>query len=756
MHGKEEYKSLAFWVSLRCYGFAVLTTFLAGELTLLLPLVAERTPFLFFFAAVMLSTWYGGFRPALLTIFLAMLWSAYFLLPPVHSASGGLSANMLQLSLFVAVALLLSVLHARQQRATAVERLQREYWQTTLASIGDAVVVTNAQGYVTEMNPVAEALTGWTLAEASNKTLSDVFVIINEETRQTVENPVSKVLRTGMVAGLANHTVLRTKTGKEVPVDDSAAPIRDATGHLLGIVLIFRDITARRQAEAASLQLAAIVESSDDAIISKTLDGVVTSWNAAAERMFGYRAEEMIGQPILRLLPEERHNEERLILERLRRGEHVDHFETVRRTKEGRLLDVSISISPLRDERGVLIGASKISRDITARKQAEQALRESEEKYRQLFDSIDEGFCIMEKVESKAGEAVEFRYVEANRAFVAQSGVDDVVGKTIQQALPGESKGWSELYDVILRTGEPRRFERALVARRRTLDLYAFRVEDGTRRRVAVLFKDITSRKQAEEAQVQLLAEVQRANDELQDFASIIAHDLNAPLRTVANFVQLLARRYQGKFDTTAEEYMTLIVDGAQRMQHMIEDLLAYARAGGQNESLTAVDWEALLTHVLKNLQGAIGKSGATITYDPLPTISGDATRLGQVLQNLIANALKFRGPAPPHIHVSAQRQEKKWVFAVRDNGIGFDPQYAEQIFAVFQRLHSRQEYPGTGIGLAICKKIVERHGGRIWVESEVGKGATFFFALPDAERNELTGNHEESREGNRSTLRPG
>ena len=361
------------------YSIAVLVVVVAGGLTALLPAVAEGTPFLFFFAAVMVSAWYGGLGPSLLTILLAAVWSVAFVLPAQAALHGGTQAKMLRLSLFMGVTLLMSALHTRQRRATAVEHLQREYWQTTLTSIGDAVIVTDTRGNVTAMNPDAQRLTGWSLETAQGRALADVFVIVNEETRQPVEDPVRKVLRTGTVAGLANHTVLITKERREIPIDDSAAPIRDASGQLQGIVLVFRDITARRQAEEASLRLAAIVESSDDAILSKSLDGVVTSWNVGAERLFGYRAEEMIGQPILRLLPEDRHEEEYAILERLRRGERVNPFETVRRAKDGRLLDMSITVSPLRDARGRIIGASKIARDITERKRAEEALRRAKE-----------------------------------------------------------------------------------------------------------------------------------------------------------------------------------------------------------------------------------------------------------------------------------------------------------------------------------------------------------------------------------------
>jgi light-regulated signal transduction histidine kinase (bacteriophytochrome) len=250
---------------------------------------------------------------------------------------------------------------------------------------------------------------------------------------------------------------------------------------------------------------------------------------------------------------------------------------------------------------------------------------------------------------------------------------------------------------------------------------------------VAVIFKDITARKQAEAARTRLLAKMQRSNEEFQQFAHIVSHDLNEPLRTITSFVQLLTRRLQGRLDAEAAEYLAFVEEGAQRLHHLLADLLAYTRAGGESQKVGAVDGDALFARVVADLHLAIAESGATITQDPLPTVWGDATRLGQVVQNLIGNALKFRDSSLPRIHVSAQRQGEEWVFSVRDNGIGLDPKQAERVFGVFQRLHTRQEYAGTGIGLAICKKIIERHGGRIWVESEVGKGATFFFTLPAA-----------------------
>jgi PAS domain S-box-containing protein len=257
-------------------------------------------------------------------------------------------------------------------------RRQARILEVTLASIGDAVIVTDAEGRVTFLNAVAERLTGWSAEEARYRPLPAVFQIVNEHTRQPVEDPVGKVLRTGMVAGLANHTVLLSRTGQEAPIDDSAAPIQLPDGQIFGVVLIFRDITEQRQAEHARGWLASIVESSEDAIIGKRLDGTITSWNPAAARLFGYSPEEIIGQPVTRIIPPELQPEEEDILRRLKRGERVEHFETVRLARDGRRVDVSLTISPIKNEAGEVVGASKIARDISKRKQTELLLRDAD------------------------------------------------------------------------------------------------------------------------------------------------------------------------------------------------------------------------------------------------------------------------------------------------------------------------------------------------------------------------------------------
>jgi PAS domain S-box-containing protein len=387
------------------YGLAVAAVAAATLLTFALRGAlgweSVRIVFIFFFPAVLVTALRAGRGPAALAIALSALAGNYLFLAPFYSLSPGFEESS-QTALFVFVAATVVYLSDRSRRAEAAVRLGEESLATTLRSIGDAVIATDREGRVAFMNPVAERLTGWEAAEARGRPLAEVFHILNEETRAEIESPVARVLREGVVVGLANHTVLVARDGRETPIEDSAAPIKEPHGRTTGVVLVFHDISERRQAEAARERLAAIIASSDDAIIGKTLDGTVTSWNEAAERLYGYAAEEVVGRPISVIVPPERADELADILARLRRGERIDHFETVRVRKDGSRIEVSVTISPVADAEGRLIGASTITRDITERRrgeeereqllQREQAARAateaSEQHYRALADAM--------------------------------------------------------------------------------------------------------------------------------------------------------------------------------------------------------------------------------------------------------------------------------------------------------------------------------------------------------------------------------
>jgi light-regulated signal transduction histidine kinase (bacteriophytochrome) len=253
---------------------------------------------------------------------------------------------------------------------------------------------------------------------------------------------------------------------------------------------------------------------------------------------------------------------------------------------------------------------------------------------------------------------------------------------------------------------------------------------------VTAAIRDITGRKTAEALLLQKLDELSRSNEELAQFAYVASHDLQEPLRMVASYTQLLSRRYKGKLDSDADEFIAFAVDGAGRMQRLIQDLLLYSRVGTKGRDLLATSSEDALQQALMNLRNAIEESGAQVTHDPLPAVLADEMQLVQLFQNLVGNAIKYQSPGIPRVHIAAARDgDKTWSFSVKDNGLGIDSQYFKKIFGMFQRLHKREEFAGTGIGLAICKKIVERHGGSISVESEPGQGSTFRFALAGSEK---------------------
>jgi light-regulated signal transduction histidine kinase (bacteriophytochrome) len=244
--------------------------------------------------------------------------------------------------------------------------------------------------------------------------------------------------------------------------------------------------------------------------------------------------------------------------------------------------------------------------------------------------------------------------------------------------------------------------------------------------------RNITDRKLAEQERERLLSDLARSNKELEHFAYVASHDLQEPLRMVTSFLQLLQRRYEGRLDEKADEYIHFAVDGVDRMHNLIEALLSYSRITKRGAEFKPVNADHALSHALANLTAAIAETGATVTTDSLPTISGDETQLVQLFQNLIGNGIKYqKAGARAVVHISAKQDGANWVFSVQDNGIGIEAQHFDAVFQIFQRLHTRSQYPGTGIGLAICKRIVERHHGRIWIESSPGQGTTFFFTMP-------------------------
>ncbi|MGE5403119.1 MAG: sensor histidine kinase [Ignavibacteriales bacterium] len=363
-------------------------------------------------------------------------------------------------------------------------------------------------------------------------------------------------------------------------------------------------------------------------------------------------------------------------------------------------------------------------------KQAEYALRESEMQFRnvweysfdgmRLIDSggiirlVNEAFC---KMVDKPKEELEGRLF----TDIYKSEQDEKLLKAIRRISSGSIVPRYE-EEFILWNGWHRWFE----VSNNLLEM------DGNPRLLLSIFRDITDRKKVEEKLTQTISKLEASNKELEQFAYVASHDLQEPLRMISSYTQLLAKKYQEQLDETAREFINYAVDGSIRMQTLIKDLLAYSRITTKARAFEMVDCNDILDEVLDDLKISIEENKATIKTGHLPVISADPTQFRQLLQNLLSNALKFRTAKNPEIEIKTERGTNEWIFSITDNGIGIDPQYFSRIFLLFQRLHDRDSYPGTGIGLAICKKIVERHGGRIWLESEADRGTAFYFTMPD------------------------
>jgi len=370
-------------------------------------------------------------------------------------------------------------------------------------------------------------------------------------------------------------------------------------------------------------------------------------------------------------------------------------------------------------------------RDITERQRAQVELQTSETKYRELHESIRDAFVEI---------SLEGRIIDFNHEYLNMLGysADELRRLTYQELTPEKwhaaeaeivdqqimKRGHSDVYEKEYRRKDGSVFPVELRA-------FLLRGPDGQPTNIWGIARDITARKATEAELKKAIEDLARSNKELEQFAYVASHDLQEPLRMVASYTQLLAQRYENQLDDKAKMYIGYAVDGALRMQQLIQDLLTYSRLNTQAKPLKLTDVNQVLLDVFRNLQVAIDESGASVTSVDLPTVRADASQLVHVFQNLIANGIKFRREEPPRIHVSAIDDGQYWRFSVQDNGIGIEPQYADRVFVIFQRLHTRQEYPGTGIGLTVCKRIIVRHGGKIWFESEPGKGTTFFFTIP-------------------------
>jgi PAS domain S-box-containing protein len=605
-----------------------------------------------------------------------------------------------------------------------------------LEAAPDAMVVVNPRGEIVLLNVQAEKRFGYRRDELIGQKVKNIIPegfaerLIADGTRTTAE-ALAQQIGTGLELNG------RRKDGSEFPIEIMLSPLESSEGIL--VTAAIRDITVRKKAERHLAQMEGryrgLLEAAPDAMVVVNPSGEIVLLNVQAERQFGYRRDELIGQKVKNIIPEG--FAERLIADGTRTAAEAlaqqigTGLELVGRRKDGSEFPIEIMLSPLESSEGILVTAA--IRDITERKQVEDALRQNEERFRLIVSNVKDYANIMLDTEglivswNQGAERIKgYRAEEIiGKHFSQFYGAEDVrnggPALELKQAIESgrfEGEGWR-----VRKDGS--RFLANIV-------ITALRDERGRLRGFGKITRDITERKRAEEALMKTMAELKRSNEELGQFAYVASHDLQEPLRMVASYTQLLAQRYKGRLDSDADEFIGYAVDGCNRMQRLIQDLLSYSRAGTNIGTLRKISVERTLEEAITNLQVTIKESGAVVTHDSLPAMVTDDAQLVQLFQNLIGNAIKYRGAEAPRVHVSATNNAgQEWIFSVRDNGIGIEPQYFERIFILFQRLHGQQEFEGTGIGLAMCRKIVGRLGGRIWVESQPNLGSTFFFALP-------------------------
>ena len=490
-----------------------------------------------------------------------------------------------------------------------------------------------------------------------------------------------------------------------------------------------QDVTERKKTEKA-LKLAStynrsLIEASIDPLVTIGPDGKITDVNNSTEIVTGYSRKELIGTDFSDYFTEPekaREGYQQVFQEGL-----VRDYPLEIRHKNGHTMPVLYNASVYRDESGKVIGIFAAARDITERKKAEEALRLSNIYNRSLIEaSLDPLVTI----------GPDGKITDVNRATELVTGYfrNELIGTDFSGYFTEPEKA-REGYQQVFREGLVLDYELEIQHRDGyvTPVLYnasIYRNESGEVIGIFAAARDITERKKAERLLKSKLEELARSNAELEQFAYISSHDLQEPLRMIASYLQLLQRKYQGRLDEKADKYIYFAVDGASRMQDLINDLLEFSRVTTKAREFEPTDCKSLLDQVVSDLEVSIKENEASISYGTLPVVMADYMQLAQVFQNLISNAIKFRSDKVPEIEISAEKKADGWLFSIKDNGIGIDPKFSERIFEVFKRLHKKEEYPGTGIGLSICKKIVERHGGNIWVESEPGKGSIFYFTL--------------------------
>ncbi|MEE9911801.1 MAG: PAS domain S-box protein [Deltaproteobacteria bacterium] len=499
---------------------------------------------------------------------------------------------------------------------------------------------------------------------------------------------------------------------------------------LAGIV---QDITDRKETEdelkRSREEYRDLIENSGSVILRVDQDLRITFMNRFGRQFFGYTPDEIIGRNVLgTIIPrtDAKGADFAGMLQDIK--EHPEKYQTnvhQNLCKDGRLVWMSWTNRPIYDDRGNFRELLAIGNDLSQ-------LKEAEERYHSLFNTQIEGFCIIDVLFDAGNRPVDYRFLETNPAFEKQTGLHDVQGKNISELIPDNDAHWFEIYGRVALTGEPVRLENKVKALNRWYEVFAHRIGGPESRKVAVLFNDVTERRRAEEELKEYAANLEAANRELESFSYSVSHDLRAPLRAIDGFSKMILRRQGDQFDEETKRQFKQVQDNAKAMGQLIDDLLDLSKLNRQDLVVKILDVRQLVEKTWQELQNINPDRAMTLKMKTMPQALGDKALIKQVLANILGNAVKFTKTRDVAvIEVGGYEEEKDVVYFIRDNGVGFDMQFHDKLFGVFQRLHDASEYEGTGVGMALTQRIIHRHKGKIWAESKVDEGATFYFSLP-------------------------